>query len=313
MSEVAQEQIGIGKTEFPRQDSRGNRRRRTARSFGPGHQDQNHYKSSGQTAVTGDNISMRQITEVFSISTATHRMAGKAKGLLVSSLMGMAFCAGAQESFQIQGYLTGFSVNNATDYGISSGSQFTGVMTYSPSGPGVFIQGSGGPARDSLGLSGQPFLTLDVNGRELDMFAKYLYAYNGGSDQLSTSWPGHEQGMQVNSPWGNFNSQSPMGLNTASFMLQDSTGTALSSAGLPGSLDVNDWDSHYVDLGYVWTTSDGPDSTSVTHSFYLSADITSIAPMDLIMVVPEPSVISLLALTAGGMAAWRFRRSRLGR
>jgi hypothetical protein len=253
---------------------------------------------------------MRQNTEVFSISTNTHRIAGKAKGLLACSLVGMAFCAGAQESFQIQGTLSSFSVNNTTDYGISSGSQFTGVMTYTPSGPGVFIQGSGGPARDSLGLSGEPFISLNVNGHELDMFANYLYVYAGGSDQISTAWPGHEQSMQVNTPWGNFSSQSPMGLNTASFMMQDSSGTALSSAGLPASLDVNDWDSHYVDLGYVWTTSDGPDGASVNHSFYLSADITSISPMDLISVVPEPSTISLLALAAGGMAAWKLRRSR---
>ena len=252
---------------------------------------------------------MSQNTEVCSISTTTPRMAGKARGLLAFSLMGMAFCAGAQETFQIQGTLSSFSVNNTADYGISAGSQFTGVMTYSPSGPGVFIQGSGGPARDSLGLSGQPFLSLDVNGHELDMFAKYLYVYNGESDQISTAWPGHEQSMQVNSPWGNFNSQSPMGMNTASFMLQDPSGSALSSAGLPGSLDASDWSSHYVDLGYVWTTSDGPDGTSVNHSFYLSADITSFSPVELISVVPEPSTISLLALAAGGMAAWRFRRS----
>src|SRR5258707_15211949 len=76
---------------------------------------------------------------------------------------------------------------------------------------------------------------------------------------MPCSWPGHEQGMQVNSPWGNFSSQSSLGLNTAAFMMQDSSGTALSSAGLPASLDVNNWDSHYVDLGYVWTPSDGPD------------------------------------------------------
>jgi hypothetical protein len=266
---------------------------------------------------------MRQITEIFPIETTMRRFAGtkvpslrgvffpgKAKGLLVFSLMGMAFCAGAQESFQIEGFLSNFSVNNASSQGISSGDHFTGVMTYNPSGPGVFIQGSSGPARDSLGLSGMPFISLDVRGHEFDMFAKYLYVYSGGSDQISTSWPGHEQGMQVNSPWGNFTSQSSLGLNAASFMLQDSSGTALSSAGLPASLDVNNWDSHYVDLGYVWTTSDGPNSTSVNHSFFLSADITSIAPMDLISVVPEPSTISLLALAAGGMAAWRLRRSQ---
>ncbi len=269
---------------------------------------------------------MRPITEIFPIATTTRRIAGtkvpsmggvffpgKAKGLLVFSLTGMAFCAGAQESFQIEGFLSNFSVNNTTDHGISSGDHFTGVMTYYASGPGVFIQGPSGPARDSLGLSGMPFVSLDVHGQELDMFAKYLYVYNGGSDQISTSWPGHEQGMQVNSPWGNFSSQSSLGLNTAAFMLQDSSGTALSSAGLPASLDVNNWDSHYVDLGYVWTTSDGPNSTSVNHSFFLSADITSIAPMDLISVVPEPSTISLLALAAGGMAAWRLRRSQRSR
>lgn len=221
--------------------------------------------------------------------------------MAVLSALSMALSAAAQETFVIHGTVN-LSVNNADNFGIVSGDNFSGLLTYNPSGPGVLIQGSGGPARDSIGSSTQPFLSFSVDGRQFNLLANYLYVNHGnGPDQISTVWPSHEQNVQVNSPWGSFSTSSPLGLNTGLFMLSAQSGAALSSEALPTQYDISQWDNHYVNLGSTWVT-DG-----TTHSFFMTADITGI---DSISAVPEPSTISLFAAAGGLFVFRRYRRSR---
>lgn len=66
--------------------------------------------------------------------------------MAIVSMLSMAFSAAAQEIFEVHGTVN-LSVNNANNFGIVSGDNFSGLLTYNPSGPGVLIQGSGGPAR----------------------------------------------------------------------------------------------------------------------------------------------------------------------
>jgi hypothetical protein len=217
--------------------------------------------------------------------------------LLITFVIGVTNPANATPTtFNIEGYVSQFSIEGLPDYELSVGDRFSGTLAYElkptvPRNGGYTMTGGMSPFFD-----GSLTLEIEVEGKTFGsgVVNSVSMVDDPSGDSFGTSTAAGDEAW---SPWY-------VADTWLRFFLADNSGTAISSLSLPNQLEIAAWpDAHYLEFSGETLYPTHPEQ------FMLRGQLTSIAP------VPEfGSTGTLLALVLVPLLAFgsHSRRRRHG-